>query len=739
MDKDLSDKRLQSRLNYLREREAKKTDIRKKLATKEEDIFVESINSNYQASLIEDIGSNRVFSSLDQRTNLEDDHKEPSWYDLQIKKAKISVDIAHASLPISPVEPKASPVAKMDQLAEKRRLLPVFEFKNDIINAINQFQVLILVGETGSGKTTQIPQYLKEAGFCGDGKVIACTQPRRVAAMSVASRVADEMGCVLGAEVGYSIRFEDCTSSTTQIKYMTDGMLLRELMISPDLAKYSVIMVDEAHERTVNTDILFALLKDLCSFRPDFKLLVSSATLDAQKFSEYFDNAPIFTIPGRPHEIEVFYTKQPESDYISAAIISCLQIHASGEVGDILVFLPGQEEIEGMEEELRIRRAELGVDRGNFQVVTIYANLPSELQAMVFLPAPAGHRKIILATNIAETSITIDGIKFVVDSGFCKLKTYSPRTNMETLAVKPCSQASCNQRAGRAGRIGSGKCFRLFTQWTFDNDLEPNITPEILRSNLGSIILLLKTLGIHDIVNFDFMDSPSSESIINSLELLYSLGALNSKGELTTIGRKMAEFPLDPMMAKVLIAAGDFGCSEDVCIISSMLSIQGSVFFRPKAKKEQADRAHKSFHSDLGDHFTLLNVYRAWEESGFSKEFARENFIQLRSLKSAKDVFLQLKSMLLKLNITLATTDASQQIQKAFAYGFKSQVARISVDKKVYLTAKGNVAANIHPSSSLFKRDVEVVLYNEIVETSKIYLRNVMVLEESCLGNNNKG
>ncbi|XP_040371271.1 pre-mRNA-splicing factor ATP-dependent RNA helicase DEAH1 [Rosa chinensis] len=342
----------------------------------------------------------------------------------------------------------------MEKLQEERRALPMYKMRQEFLKDVKEHQIVIIVGQTGSGKTTQIPQFLHEAGYTKGGKKIGCTQPRRVAAMSVAARVSQEMGVKLGHEVGYSIRFEDCTSEKTVVKYMTDGMLLREFLVEPDLASYSVLMVDEAHERTLSTDILFGLVKDIARFRPDLKLLISSATLDAEKFSAYFDSAPIFIVPGKLHDVDVFYTKAPEADYLDAAIVSTLQIHVTEPPGDILVFLTGQEEIETMNEILKHRTRGLGTKIAELIICPIYANLPSELQAKIFEPTPEGARKVVLATNIAETSLTIDGIKYVIDPGYCKMKSYNPRSGMESLQVTPISKASAIQRAGRSGRTG---------------------------------------------------------------------------------------------------------------------------------------------------------------------------------------------------------------------------------------------------------------------------------------------
>ena len=393
-----------------------------------------------------------------------------------------------------------------EKLLEVRRKLPVYPYREEFLAAVKDHQILVLVGETGSGKTTQIPQYLHEIGYSALGK-IGCTQPRRVAAMSVAARVAQEMDVKLGKEVGYSIRFENCTSEATRIQYMTDGMLLREILTEPDLASYSCMIIDEAHERTLHSDVLFGLVKDIVRFRDDLKLIISSATMDAEKFSRYFDDASVFMIPGRMFPVDIFYTKSPEADYVDAAVVTVLQIHVSQPLnGDVLVFLTGQEEIETAAEILTQRTRNLGSRIPELMICPVYANLPSEQQAKIFEKTPKRARKVVLATNIAETSLTIDGICYVIDTGFNKQKSFNARSGMESLVVVPVSQAASNQRAGRAGRTQPGKCFRLFTAWSFQHELEPNTVPEILRTNLGNVVLMLKSLGINDLIHFDFMD-----------------------------------------------------------------------------------------------------------------------------------------------------------------------------------------------------------------------------------------
>ncbi|TQB71659.1 Cyclin-dependent kinase catalytic subunit [Monascus purpureus] len=625
---------------------------------------------------------------------------------------------------------------KATTIEETRKSLPIYQFRDEIIQAVQDHQILIIVGETGSGKTTQIPQYLHEAGYTKGGMKIGCTQPRRVAAMSVAARVAEEMGVKLGNEVGYAIRFEDNTSDKTILKYMTDGMLLRELLTEPDLGQYSALMIDEAHERTVPTDIACGLLKDIAKARPDLKLLISSATMDAQKFQKYFDDAPIFNIPGRRYPVDIHYTPQPEANYLAAAITTIFQIHVTQGPGDILVFLTGQEEIEAAEQSLQETARKLGSKIPEMIVCPIYANLPSDLQTKIFEPTPPGARKVVLATNIAETSLTIDGIVFVIDPGFVKENVFNPRTGMESLVVTPCSRASANQRAGRAGRVGPGKCFRLYTKWAYYNELEENTTPEIQRTNLSSVILMLKSLGIDQLLDFDFMDPPPAETIIRALEQLYALGAFNDRGELTKVGRQMAEFPTDPMLAKAILAADKYGCVEEVLSIVSMLGESSALFFRPKDKKIHADSARARFTiKDGGDHLTLLNIWNQWVDSDFSYVWARENFLQQRSLTRARDVRDQLAKLCDRVEVMISTCGSNDliPIMKAITAGFFPNAARLQRGGDSYRTVKNGQTVYLHPSSTLFEVNPKWVIYYELVLTSKEYMRSNMPLQAEWL------
>lgn len=631
------------------------------------------------------------------------------------------------------IAPMDAPKGKRTNMTikQQRESLPVFHFRSQLIQAIKDNQIMIVVGETGSGKTTQLTQYLAESGFGNEG-MIGCTQPRRVAAMSVAKRVAEEVGCEVGAEVGYAIRFEDRTSKDTVIKYMTDGHLQREIIMDPDLKRYSVIMLDEAHERTIATDVLFGLLKKTVKRRPDLKIIVTSATLDADKFSSYFNEAPIFTIPGRTFPVEILYSKEPESDYLDAALVTVMEIHLSEPAGDILVFLTGQEEIDTACEVLYERMKALGPNVPELIILPVYSALPSEMQSRIFDPAPPGSRKVVLATNIAETSITIDGIYFVVDPGFVKQNAYDPKLGMDSLVVVPISRASAQQRAGRAGRTGPGKCFRLYTQQAFETEMLPTTIPEIQRQNLANTILLLKASGINDLLHFGFMDPPPMNTMLTALEELYALSALDDEGLLTRLGRKMADFPVEPSLAKGLVYSVDLGCSDEMLTIVSMLNIQ-TVFYRPKEKQSQADQKKAKFHDPHGDHLTLLNVFNAWKHSGYSNAWCFENFIQARGVRRAKEVREQLMKMMQRYRHPIVSCGRdNEKVRRALCSGFFRNSARKD-PQEGYKTLIEGTNVYLHPSSALFGKNAEWVIYHSLVMTTKEYMHITTSIEPKWL------
>ncbi|KAF4635844.1 hypothetical protein G7Y89_g2245 [Cudoniella acicularis] len=626
-------------------------------------------------------------------------------------------------------------------ILETRRELPVHKQRQEFLDMFQKTQILVFVGETGSGKTTQIPQFVLFDDLPHfNRKLVACTQPRRVAAMSVAQRVANEMDVKLGEEVGYSIRFEDVTGPKTILKYMTDGMLLREAMHDHNLTRYSCIILDEAHERTLSTDILMGLLKEVAIRRPDLKIVIMSATLDAQKFQRYFNDAPLLAVPGRTHPVEIFYTPEPERDYVEAALRTVLQIHATEPEGDILLFLTGEEEIEdacrkiSMEADEMIREA----DAGPLKVYPLYGTLPPQQQQRIFEPAPpparAGGRpgrKVIVGTNIAETSLTIDGIVYVVDPGFSKQKVYNPRIRVESLLVSPISKASAQQRAGRAGRTRPGKCFRLYTEAAFKKELIEQTHPEILRSNLANTVLELKKLGIDDLVHFDLMDPPAPETLMRALEELNYLACLDDDGDLTTLGKLASEFPLDPALAVMLISSPEFFCSNEILSLTALLSVP-QLFVRPASAKKRADEMKALFAHPDGDHLTMLNVYHAFkgpEAQADPKRWCHDHFLSLRALQSADNVRQQLKRIMETNEIDLVSTDFNDKdyytnIRRALVAGFFMQVAKKDPAGKAYKTVKDDQNVLLHPSTVLGVES-EWIVYNEFVLTTKNYVRTV--------------
>ena len=621
-----------------------------------------------------------------------------------------------------------SAFAKEKTIKQQREYLPAFACRQEMLRIIRDNTVIVIVGETGSGKTTQLTQYLHEDGYTKYG-MIGCTQPRRVAAMSVAKRVSDEMGCELGDEVGYSIRFEDCTGDKTMIKYMTDGILLRESLREPDLDHYSAIIMDEAHERSLNTDVLFGLLRNVVGRRSDLKLIVTSATMDSQKFADFFGNVPVYTIPGRTFPVDCLYSKTPVEDYVDAAVKQAIQVHLTGNEGDILIFMPGQEDIEVTCEQIKERLEEVDEAPG-LAVLPIYSQLPSDLQAKIFQRAPDGLRKCVVATNIAETSLTLDGIMYVIDSGYCKMKVFNPRIGMDALQIFPVSQANANQRSGRAGRTGPGTCYRLYTERQFREELLASSVPEIQRTNLSNVVLLLKSLGVENLLQFHFMDPPPEDNILNSMYQLWILGALDNTGQLTKLGRKMVEFPLDPSLSKMLIISEEMECSLDVLVIVSMLSVP-SIFFRPKQREEDSDAAREKFQVPESDHLTYLNVYQQWKSNGYSSSWCADHFIHSKAMKKVREVRSQLKEIMEQQKMRLVSCGTDWDIiRKCICAAFFHQAARLKGIGE-YVNTRNGMPAHLHPTSALFGMGftADHIVYHELVMTGKEYMQCVTAVD----------
>ena len=702
-------------------------------------------------------------------------------------------------------------------LAAERRRLPVFEAREALLERMAAHDVVVVVGETGSGKTTQIPQFLVEAGRASSqhGARVAVTQPRRVAAMAVAQRVAEEVGCTVGGAVGYSVRFDEQAGPETVIKYMTDGMLLREAMLDALLMEYGTVILDEAHERTLHTDILFGLVKRALARRnkegsdPEgrLKVVVMSATLDSRRFVEYFGpGTDVAWVQGRQFPVDVMFTAEPEEDYVDAALITTLQIHVDEPIGsgDVLVFLTGQEEIEALERLLHEKAQCLPPRAGRLFVCPIYAALPAEQQMRVFERTPPGCRKVVLATNIAETSITISGVRFVVDTGVVKARTFNPRIGIEQLAVQRISKAQGRQRAGRAGREQAGKCFRLYPERVWAS-LADTTVPEIRRCNLASVVLQLKALGINNVARFDYMDAPPREALCRALETLFTLGALDRDGNITKpLGTRMAQLPIDPPFAKVLLTADTFRCTSEVLTIVAMLSAE-SVFVnltgagglglvaaddsgsdgttkgstsnkgdRANTKLAMAIEARNKFSSPDGDQMTMLAVFNEYsglrrrgkvatvdgeaphdnnkkgddqqhqqQESVYvthqdpmKRLWCQDHAVNYRAMMRVENVRVQLEQYLTRMGMTItrcAKADADN-VRKCFVAGFFMNVATLRADR-TYRTMVSNRLVSVHPSSVLFgvKPPPPCLLYNELVQTTRTYIRDVMVIDHAWL------
>lgn len=659
-----------------------------------------------------------------------------------------------------------------DHLAvqDQRSRLPVFKHRKELLYLVETHATSLVVGETGSGKTTQIPQYLNEAGWTEGGRMVACTQPRRVAAMTVAARVAEELGTELGQQVGYSIRFEEvCTQGVTRLKYCTDGVLLREMMEDPLLSTYSAVMVDEAHERSLATDVLLGLLKKVQRQRPDLRVIISSATLQADKIAAFFDTATvkgkglgaegiskspaIMSVEGRTHPVQQHYAEDPVSDYVQAAVTTAVSIHEQDLPGDILVFLTGQEECEAAvsmleEEARRFRRAQGSSLR--LMPVALYAGLPAASQLQAFEATPRGYRKVVAATNIAETSVTLEGVVYVIDSLFAKQQAYNPLTGLESLLVAPISKASAAQRAGRAGRVRPGFCFRLCTEEDF-LALPDSSVPEMQRCELASTVLQLKAMGIDNVMKFDWLAPPPAETMIRALELLHALGALGDDARLTNpVGLQLSELSVEPHLAKAILAsAGELACSQEVVTIVAMLSVH-SVWAGAPGERKAQNEAKMRFAVGEGDLITFLNIWKGWEDAGRSRTWCYKNFINHRTMLRAADIRNQLQRHLRRLGLPwVSAVDDLMSVRKALAAGLFSNAAQYvsttveshdkehtGVDMYHLVRSTGHeVKLKIGPQSVLWRTKPQWVLFFQVQQSSSGWyeMQDIVTIEADWL------
>lgn len=694
--------------------------------------------------------------------------------------------------------PKSNLKAKRQKLLNSRQNLPIWNRQKDVRAALRDKDVLVLSGETGSGKSTQVPQFLLSQ--CPNGSKIAVTQPRRVAAITLANRVAEEMGTPCGSsspasKVGYSVRFDESTSPSTRIKFLTEGMLLQEMLRDGKLMQYGIVVVDEVHERSVNVDLILGFLKQLLQKRRgSLKVVVMSATADVDRISRFFaasegavlnghgpslnghehngqghseseaswsgvsedgdrDQQPsrrdltvsICHVEGRQYPVKIDHLPQPSNDVTEAALHQIFQIHCKEPMpGDILVFMTGQETIQSLQKLAEEYAANLTRDFPAMLVLPLFAALPQAAQQRVFLPPPRNTRKVILSTNIAETSVTVPGVKFVVDSGKAKIKQFRNRLGLDSLLVKPISKSSADQRKGRAGREAPGSCYRLYTEAAY-RELDKENTPEILRCDLSQAVLTMKARGIDDIVAFPLLTSPPREAMEKALLQLHRLGALQDDGKISAIGKHIVNLPLSPALGRVIVEAAlpEMNCLLEVIDIVACLNVE-NIFLNVDTEeaREQAQVVRQQLLRRQGDHLTLLAAVQAYAaEASDRKRWADDHLISHRAMQTVMDVRKQLRAQCKALmpsatvgyeGFSASSEALAESVLKAFLRGFSTNVARLCPDGS-YKTFVGNQTVAIHPSSVIFGRKVEAIMYNEFVFTNKAYARGVSAVQVKWL------
>lgn len=616
--------------------------------------------------------------------------------------------------------------------------LPVYEQKQKILDCLEQNQVIVVQSPTGSGKTTQIPVILHEAGYSQNG-VIAVTQPRRIAALSVSEFIAKQLGTNYPGLVGYKMRFEDKTDLTTKIKIMTDGILLQEMKLDPIMMKYSVIMVDEAHERSLNIDFVLGLLKRCLEVRKDLKIVVSSATMNAEAFSKYFGGCPIVTIETPVFPVTVLYDPPalPASTLTEAATEAMLtkiedtigRVIDNGEEGGVLIFLPGEKSIHDC-----VKRLEHSYYASRLFVQHLYGRLPKEEQERIFMPAPKGKIKVVVCTNIAETSVTIDGVTTVIDSGLAKLNFYSPRTFTSSLVETPISKASALQRRGRAGRTAPGNCYRLYPRRDFETR-EEYTTEEIFRTDLSEVVLRMAELGIKDFEKFDFISKPSLEGIMGAMETLFMLKALNSDRTLSDIGKMMVWFPLLPRISRIIVEAilRYPNVLQEAVIVASFLSTH-SPFVLPPGEEMEARAAHHRFNDIQGDFVGYIKLFRIYEKFQTEEEkehFAQKNYLDYKVLAEIQNIYEQLSQIVSDQKIPVLGGGSYDDVLCCVASGMIQFVAIREGRENFRTLTAGHIS--IHPGSSLFRTDPLYIVAGEIVRLSRMFAMSVSPLTKKLL------
>lgn len=609
--------------------------------------------------------------------------------------------------------------------------LPVYRHRQEILKALETNKVIVVESPTGSGKTTQLPIILHEAGYARTG-VIGITQPRRIATLSVSAFIKNQVEAASDSFVGYKMRFADTTTPDTRIKVMTDGILLQELKADPLLSRYSVMLVDEAHERSLNIDFILGLLKQILEQRDDFKVLISSATINTGVFSRFFHNAPVISIAARVHPVEVIYTPLPVAndidglmDHITSLVVSSVQKKS----GDVLIFLPGEFEIKTCMQAL----ASCTIGRSLF-LLPLFGRLSKEDQEKVFIPTPAGKTKVIVATNIAETSITIDGITVVIDSGMAKMNFYNQKDFTSSLVPLPVSRSSCDQRAGRAGRTAPGTCYRLYSKQDFDSR-HTYALEEIQRTDLSEVVLRMSDLGIHDYENFPFISPPKASAIASAEKTLRFIGAINTERYLTPVGEQMVKFPLPPRHSRVVVEAMLHypDVIQEVLIAISFLTSK-TPFIMPPGEEEAARAAHKSLNSpEYGDFVMYLQLYTLYEHLSPTRKdsFCKERYLDRQCMDEIIHVNEQLSEIVSDIGFPLSHGGTVKNYLCCLASGLLQYVC-YRVRGSVYKSLTADMIY-IHPGSAWFKELPRYILAGEIVQTSRLYARSVSPLRADWL------
>ena len=607
--------------------------------------------------------------------------------------------------------------------------LPVYRERERILEAVREHQAVIIESPTGSGKTTQIPIILRESGLIATG-VVGVTQPRRIAAVSVCDFIARQLGVQVPDVVGYKMRFEDRTSPATQIKIMTDGILLQEVKADPDLRSYAAIVVDEAHERSLNIDFVLGLLKQILIRRPEFRAIISSATINAEVFSEYFDECPIVRIDAPSYPVQLHYQPPPEGSGIEGvldSIVSIVGMQVDGEEeGDILIFLQGEQAIKDC-----VTRLLSSPFKRKLLMIPLYGRLGKEEQERVFVPTPEGKIKVVVATNIAETSVTIDGITAVIDSGFVKLNFYNHKTFTSSLIEVAASRASCNQRKGRAGRTRPGRCFRLYSSAEYET--RPLFTTEeIYRTDLSEVVLRMAELGIRDFHEFDFLSPPSHRGIESAVDTLNMLDALEEDNSLTSVGVMMARFPLQPQHARIIVEAiHRYPDTLEETIIATAFLSTNSPFILPPGEEMEARRAHHRFRHPYGDFISYLLILRAYLKSKNKSDFSRRNYFDDRSMAEIANVRLQLEEIVSEMGVPLLSGGDIKNYLSAISRGLIQFVCARS-GRAVYRSLKAE-RIYIHPGSVMFRENPDFIVAGEIVKTTRLFARSVSPLQAGWL------